>query len=171
MDLDPREKNRALSDPTTPLTRAQPRRVASSPFPEPFGPVTSEAPSSWAYGFEQRAARLGVSRWGPQNKGAAPSTPGPSGPWLRRGHVPLCISCVRSSSVGAMMRQQPTMHHTSPQQQEAPAVLLVNMMIDTSQTLSRVVMSNTLLSPQSDVDVVVPHPLASPDSQHRDDNA
>ncbi len=106
-------------------------------FPNHRGSVTSGAPSSWAYGFEQRASALcGCAIGCRRTRALALSMPGSSDSRLRRWHVPLCISCVRSSPVGAMTRQQPTMHHTSPTLIISSTQFTVNVMIDTSQTLS-----------------------------------
>ena len=97
--------------------------------PVPSGPVTPRALSLWAYGLGidsgcvshrtslaapggercRRAAEQGRSRCARLL---------PSVTRLKRGSaattVPLCISCVRSSSIGALMSPQQTMHHTCP---------------------------------------------------------
>ena len=66
---------------------------------------------------------MGVRPWdlhascvqGAVEQGGAIVEPGASfGAVAPAAPIPLCISCVRSSSVGALTRQQQTMHHTSP---------------------------------------------------------
>jgi len=97
--------------------------------PVPSGPVTPRALSLWAYG-------LGIDG-GCVSHRTSLAAPGgercrraaeqgrlrcarllPSVTRLKRGSaattVPLCISCVRSSSIGALMSPQQTMHHTCP---------------------------------------------------------
>ena len=82
-----------------------------SPRERPFGGRTVSGVSAWC-------AQVRRADWGPQSKGARRVTPGlppPWGvPWLRAATVPLCISCVRSSSVGALTSPQQTIHDTFP---------------------------------------------------------
>lgn len=93
-----------------------------------FGSVLSprERPTSGrtVSGVTLRCAQARRADWGPKIEGALCVTPGPPGPWLRAATVPLCISCVRSSPVGAVTSPQPTIHDTSPiMRREAPLVV------------------------------------------------
>ena len=73
------------------------------------GRVTSWAPSPWAYGCEYRRADVSRRpRWlgGCRTRRRAACRALPFAGAAPRGHWPVCISCVRSSPVGAVTRQQ-----------------------------------------------------------------